>query len=165
MISYVSASQVKWTQNNNISPEHRAAHNAPRSQKYWDQHGIERPDYAKTDAELAAERGKTSGTGGIILKGIGIISLLSLFFLSAIAWYGYVTGDWETINNSRLGIIVNKFLDVFVGIGGGGHRLGSNAESKFSWLFGKEGGTKKEDSEEEARRLRLARFDEAMKSE
>ena len=35
-----------------------AAHTAPRSQKYWDDHGIERPDYAKTDAEIAQEKGE-----------------------------------------------------------------------------------------------------------
>jgi len=164
--SFAAASQVQWTQNNNIAPEHRAAHNAPRSQKYWDEHGIERPDYAKTDAEIAAERGELSGMGAIILRGIGITLLLSLFFVSAIVWYGHVTGDWETINSSRVGVIVNKLLDVFVGLGGsGGHRLGSNAERKFSWLFGKKGDNKQGESEEEARRLRLARFDEAMKSE
>lgn len=157
---------MKWTQNNNIAQEHRAAHNAPRSQKYWDEHGIERPDYAKTDAEIAAERGVASSMGVIILRGVGITLLLCLFFVSGIIWYGHVTGDWETINSSRVGVMVNKMLDVFVRLGGSaGHRLGSNTESKFSWLFGKKGVNKQGDSEEEARRLRLARFDEAMKSE
>merc|ERR1719375_2386456 len=59
---------VKWTPNTNVREEDRAAHDAPRSQRYWDKHGIERPEYAKTDAEAARERrdrGKTNGLFGI----------------------------------------------------------------------------------------------------
>ena len=52
------STDIKWT------PGHKdpnnAAHTAPRSQKYWDKHGIKRPEYAKTDAEIAKE----SGDGG-----------------------------------------------------------------------------------------------------
>ena len=48
-----AATEVKWQATGD--PSH-PAHTAPRSQRYWDKHGIERPDYAKTDAELAAER-------------------------------------------------------------------------------------------------------------
>eukprot|EP00956_Cyclotella_meneghiniana_P039473 scaffold172462_cov53-Cyclotella_meneghiniana.AAC.2 len=58
-----SATQVSWSGNNNVDPKHKAAHDAPRSQRYWDENNIERPDYAKTDAEIASERrqrGETS---------------------------------------------------------------------------------------------------------
>jgi hypothetical protein len=51
----VVATNVKWTAASS-DPTDRAA-KAPKSQKYWDEHGIERPDYAKTDAEVAAEQG------------------------------------------------------------------------------------------------------------
>ena len=47
--------KVKWTAGDN-SGRHASA---PRSQRYWDEHGLggeNRPDYAKTDAEVLAER-------------------------------------------------------------------------------------------------------------
>jgi hypothetical protein len=47
--------KVKWTAGDN-SGKHASA---PRSQRYWDEHGLggeNRPDYAKTDAEVLAER-------------------------------------------------------------------------------------------------------------
>lgn len=49
------ATEIKWTKGSSSSE----AAEAPKSQRYWDEHGIERPDYAKTDAELAAERGES----------------------------------------------------------------------------------------------------------
>ncbi len=52
---FADATQVKWTAASGNSNDPAAT--APRSQKYWDTHGIKRPDYAKTDAELAMERG------------------------------------------------------------------------------------------------------------
>jgi hypothetical protein len=52
---FVDATKVKWTAASDNSNDPAAT--APRSQKYWDTHGIKRPDYAKTDAELALERG------------------------------------------------------------------------------------------------------------
>ena len=60
LTSVVDATDVKWTPAENNNEDNRAA-TAPRSQKYWDEHGIERPDYAKTDAEIAFERGEVSG--------------------------------------------------------------------------------------------------------
>mmetsp|Transcript_28181 Transcript_28181/g.39644 ORF Transcript_28181/g.39644 Transcript_28181/m.39644 type:complete len:155 (-) Transcript_28181:353-817(-) len=60
-VKFSNGTDVKWTPANNDDKDNRAA-TAPRSQKYWDEHGIERPDYAKTDAEIAFERGETSST-------------------------------------------------------------------------------------------------------
>lgn len=57
------ATEVKWSAGDH--DEKNAAHTAPKSQKYWDEHGIKRPDYAKTDAEIAQERGDSSG-GGVL---------------------------------------------------------------------------------------------------
>mmetsp|Transcript_4569 Transcript_4569/g.8811 ORF Transcript_4569/g.8811 Transcript_4569/m.8811 type:complete len:164 (+) Transcript_4569:38-529(+) len=45
---------VKWT--GNQDPNAPEAARVPRSQKYWDENSIERPDYAKTDAEILLER-------------------------------------------------------------------------------------------------------------
>lgn len=50
----VHATEIKWTAGDAAGSD---AAKAPKSQKYWDEHGIKRPDYAKTDGELAAERG------------------------------------------------------------------------------------------------------------
>jgi len=47
----VFCTDIKWHSGDNSG---RAA-SAPRSQKYWDEHNIQRPDYAKTDAEVWAE--------------------------------------------------------------------------------------------------------------
>lgn len=51
LVSTALATDIKWTPGDNS----QEAHTAPKSQKYWDEHGIERPDYAKTDAELYGE--------------------------------------------------------------------------------------------------------------
>jgi hypothetical protein len=57
ILHVVQGTDIKWTAGDSSGSD---AAKAPRSQKYWDEHGIERPDYAKTDAELAAERGDSS---------------------------------------------------------------------------------------------------------
>lgn len=48
------ATNVKWT--GNTDPNAPEAAKVPRSQKYWDENNIERPDYAKTDAEILQEK-------------------------------------------------------------------------------------------------------------
>lgn len=67
----VHATDIKWIGNTNSKGS--AAAEAPRSQRYWDANGIKRPDYAKTDAELAAERGGASSSNvfwfGLLLLG------------------------------------------------------------------------------------------------
>jgi hypothetical protein len=52
----IESIDIKWTPGQN-DPKNEEAQTAPKSQKYWDDHGIKRPDYAKTDAEIAHERG------------------------------------------------------------------------------------------------------------
>jgi hypothetical protein len=52
--AFVNGTNVKWT--GNQDPNAPEASRVPRSQKYWDEHKIERPDYAKTDAEIFQER-------------------------------------------------------------------------------------------------------------
>ena len=52
-VPVVEATNVKWTAANENSND--PASTAPKSQKYWDEHNIQRPDYAKTDAEILLE--------------------------------------------------------------------------------------------------------------
>ena len=54
IIVEVQSTNVKWSGNND--PNAPEAARVPRSQKYWDENNIERPDYAKTDAEILQER-------------------------------------------------------------------------------------------------------------
>ena len=68
----MESTDVKWTEGEK-DPKN-AAHTAPKSQKYWDKHGIERPDYAKTDAEIAQERG--GGSDRSIIKWIFVAPIL-----------------------------------------------------------------------------------------
>jgi len=52
---FACGTNIKWIPGND--GKNTPAASAPRSQKYWDEHNIERPDYAKTDEELAQGRG------------------------------------------------------------------------------------------------------------
>lgn len=145
---HVKAADVQWKGNENISPEHKAAHEAPRSQKYWDENNIKRPDYAKTDAEIAAdkrERGEGSGWGWTIV-------MLLLLVGSPAVIYGMMTGDWETITNNPAGAFAANIMTRMVEIAGiRGQKLGSSSSSSKS-ISG---------NDEEARRnARLARFDD-----
>jgi len=153
----VQATKVTWTGNDNVLPEQMAAHNAPRSQKYWDEHGIERPDYAKTDAEIAAERSQRQ-TGGsdeqirqsqhrvIVVIAVSIVVILAMV-------YKLTTEDWDNINRCTQSMIKAARGR------GSGNTLGSSGSS----LTSSSGNCSIE--EDEARRLkdwreaRLARFD------
>lgn len=152
----VKATKVTWTGNDNVLPEQKAAHDAPRSQKYWDEHGIERPDYAKTDAEIAAER-RRSRTGGsdeqirqsqqrvIVVIAVSIVVILALV-------YKLKAEDWDNIYRCTKSMIKAAR----------GRGLGNTLGSSGSSLTSRGNGTIEED---EARRLkdwreaRLARFD------
>lgn len=112
---FVSGQQIKFTSNENIQEKHKEAHYAPRSQKYWDEHNIERPDYAKTDAEIMAERGERIGSNKLL--SIGLISAIS--FLIFIV-YAAATGN--------MGMITNKWNWLLELIGVRGHRLGTAKE-------------------------------------
>ena len=56
VLYFAQGTQIKWK---GTSHGDDPAKSAPKSQRYWDEHNIERPDYAKTDAEIAAERGES----------------------------------------------------------------------------------------------------------
>lgn len=149
---FVEATNVQWVGNKNVSPEHKDAHNAPRSQKYWDENGIERPDYAKSDAELSAERRQKNGgkgDGGFGLFGIFLIAS-GIVVMGAVA-YANITGDWDTVLNNPVGSFVADCIKRIMEFAGAkGHKLGSSSTTS----------TSKVGSDEDAKRLaRLARFD------
>mmetsp|Transcript_25316 Transcript_25316/g.45622 ORF Transcript_25316/g.45622 Transcript_25316/m.45622 type:complete len:219 (-) Transcript_25316:34-690(-) len=152
---FAEATNVNWQGNPNISPEHKAAHNAPRSQKYWDEHGIERPDYAKTDAEIAADRGQKGGSSGTGIGSLGSIFLVLGILAMASITYASITGDWDTVMNNPVGSFIINCINWLMEIAGfRGHRLGSSSTRATSV------GNIESDSDADARRLaRLARFD------
>lgn len=76
---FTSATDIRWTSNDGDKNDPAAT--APRSQRYWDENGIERPDYAKTDAEIAAEQGKRP-----VASLLGIFTVTVCFGLS-VGWY------------------------------------------------------------------------------
>ena len=92
---------VKWQAGDN-SGLHASA---PRSQKYWDKHGLggeNRPDYAKTDAEVWAERWGGSGesswlrlarTAVTVLLGCGFILSAFSSLSSARTHYSMASGS------------------------------------------------------------------------
>ena len=142
----VSATDIKWTpaddakrDANTDSDNKPNAATAPKSQRYWDEHGIERPDYAKTDAEVAQERAAryreglasaTEAAGGKLFLGAAILALI----------YGCLV---------RAGKIV-AFWDK------GSFRLGSGGKNSSSFGVSLSSAASRE---EEARNARLARFD------
>lgn len=93
-IEVAEATDVTWTEGEN-DPKNRA-HTAPKSQKYWDEHGIERPDYAKTDAEIAQERG--SGGGGSAIKWFILV-----FILVGAGYYFYLQMGGHKLGGSHAG--------------------------------------------------------------
>ena len=73
----VMSMDIKWTPNDNNENE---AATAPRSQKYWDEHNVKRPDYAKTDWEIAQEKMKDDPNSVRLLILLSIVGLTLLFF-------------------------------------------------------------------------------------
>jgi hypothetical protein len=137
------AIEVKWQAVTETAGDpSNPAHTAPRSQRYWDKHGIERPDYAKTDAELAATNsdGKTWSLAGIF------------FLVSSLV--GIAAGLWVR----QAGLPLQS----------SGTRLGSTQQQQQStsgkilnWLLGSSQGTNSDAirPDEKARQARLAHFE------
>ena len=67
--SFVDCIDIQWIPGENEDSNNEvSAATAPRSQRYWDEHNIIRPDYAKTDEEVYMEqqqrrRGQGQGRG------------------------------------------------------------------------------------------------------
>lgn len=150
----VDGTQVKWSSNENVSQKDRAAHDAPRSQKYWDEHGIERPDYAKTDAEIAAERRQKGDNKGQKWLGMCLIVVYVLFGVLAVSTvvYAVITGDWGVIKSNQVTSFIDRFIPQVMESGGmKGQKLGSSESTQATIGCVSE--------EEKLRIARLARFD------
>jgi len=161
----VEATKVQWQGNDNVPPHHEAAHNAPRSQKYWDEHGIERPEYAMTDAEIRAKRrqqndsggGGGSGKGGRLSGLVGVFLIMTASVVLLAIAYAYISGDWDTVLQNPVGSTVADCIRWMMEKAGySGHRLGSSSSTSIAGAAASSKGV----SDEDSRRLaRLARFD------
>jgi hypothetical protein len=152
--SLSECTNVKWTANND--PNAPIASKVPRSQKYWDENNIERPDYAKTDAEIAEERmagnnGRSSdSSSNERLKKVMIRSIVGGIFVSI----------WIMIYRFGMG----KYK--------GGTKLGSSSTNNnnnnilnYAMKMKKKGTNNNVESlEEKARKARLARFENPIHS-
>lgn len=160
-----STTNVKWTANQD--PNAPLAAKVPRSQKYWDDNNIERPDYAKTDAEIAAERkkgggagsasGSDSATGGGNSNGTNYTKLVLRIVIGAI-FFCLWTGIYQ------FGMMGKK--GTRLGSSSGSSSASSNSNTLLNYSarmknsFG--GGNTvsyAESLEEKARKARLARFE------
>lgn len=154
----VNGTNVKWV--GNQDPNAPEASRVPRSQKYWDEHKIERPDYAKTDAEVFQERILSDDT-------LDFKKLLLMLILFVGLWI-YLIQKYSPAGGAGGGLF--RFLgknNNSSSRGGGGQKLGrsisssssSNAGSK-TFEFGVSSATNNGNSLDDAARMaRLSRFD------
>ena len=54
--AHSTATEIRWIPGDDPN-DNDPAKTAPKSQKYWDEHNIPKPDYAKTDLEFAEDQG------------------------------------------------------------------------------------------------------------
>jgi hypothetical protein len=87
LLTVCASTNIKWTPASDATRKDgkETAATAPRSRNYWIENNIEIPDYAKTDAELALERGE-GGVGG----GVSPSTKMLLAFIVLSAAVGYV---------------------------------------------------------------------------
>ena len=129
----LASTDVKWTAAEQDPND--AAATAPRSQRYWDEHGITRPDYAKTDAEIAAER-RANGDNG------------STYYFSPLFICGLLIG---ILGGLAAGWYVKKYHPV----NSGGGRLGTASDGSKKFFFSDSANREDEDA---IRQARLAHF-------
>ena len=145
------STNIKWTGNDNQDAP--LASTVPRSQKYWDEHNIERPDYAKTDAEIAAEKRsnqkKSSSLSGSIEDRSFMKYAFRLCFIG-----GIFVSLWVLIYRFGMNGKYNP---------GRGKRLGNDNSSQNLHVLNyaarmKNQSNTSESLEEKTRKARLARF-------
>ena len=100
----VDSSSVKWQAGKDQTSTERSgklnAATAPRSQKYWDEHAIERPEYGKTDAEVAGERISSVKASPVAKVFLGMA--ISAALLSYSMRSGMIIAPWNK-GSHRLG--------------------------------------------------------------
>lgn len=84
--------EIRWKSSTDETDQ-EPAKTAPKSQRYWDEHNIERPDYAKTDAELGMEQGYSFYT---------IFGLLGILLGLTVGFYIKMKYPWD---GKRLGSV------------------------------------------------------------
>ena len=151
--SLIQSTEVKWSGNND--PNAPEAAKVPRSQKYWDENNIERPDYAKTDAEIAKERrSEKKKQEGLKFEGIGDDATDS--------------SSKKKIFRIIIGVVfVGSWIGIYqFGMGQKGTRLGSvgsnSSSNQSGHILNYAMKMKKQDHEsleDKARKARLARFE------
>jgi hypothetical protein len=154
----VQGTNIKWTPGdgtaaaagNHRRDDHKEdARTAPRSQRYWDEHGIERPDYAKTDAELASERRSQSSASG---KSSISTTARGTFLSTGVILLALMGGT--------LALLVHfKILPVSATQG---RRLNSTSIADYIAALFQKTSSDAMDEREKARRARLERFRESL---
>ena len=159
----VEATDIKWHAGGDgggdEDPEVRAAKNAPRSQRYWDEHNIKRPDYAKTDAEVAAERWAALTEKFPPFAGAGALVLLLLLLAGAAAVAAmYLQSRGGAFSGKRLGSVDANLNFRYTALSSTSSSSTSTAAS--SGGYGGSGGSGGVlHAEERAREARLRRFE------
>mmetsp|Transcript_20666 Transcript_20666/g.26734 ORF Transcript_20666/g.26734 Transcript_20666/m.26734 type:complete len:173 (-) Transcript_20666:195-713(-) len=107
--SSAEATTVKWTENSNDPYKDMDAANAPRSQKYWNEHNIERPDYALTEEEYAEKYGTKRSLTFVgnywisVLKWVGLVGFCVLCVIPWLRQQWYLVEGTVTSYGERLG--------------------------------------------------------------
>ena len=167
-----ATTQVKWipgdsNDNNKKNDDGKeTAHTAPRSQKYWDEHNIERPDYAKTDEELYQERRQRkkqngSGSSWFVFQLVVVLLVLCFPIGYYILWpkmkHGSVGTRLGTASIStraqQEGTLVPSWLLLL---------LPQRRHSWFGWFL-QQNNQIHQNEQEAARQARLSRFERTKK--
>jgi hypothetical protein len=155
MAELVSALDITWHTNpeDEIEGKKDPAKTAPKSQRYWDEHGIVKPDYAYTDDEIRQrQKQQDQGTSSLPIAPTVMVAVGSCFVLGMAAGL-YVLHVARSHNTHRLG--------------GQEEAGGLPLVSVFmSWLRTAldDQGENQETTEEKERLARVARFDASLSS-
>jgi len=147
-----NSTKIKWT-GNDSGPE---ASKVPRSQKYWDENNIQRPDYAKTDAELMQERVKKYTVGSSTNENSADSLNMKDTHKGVMGFLGMGTtfAFYAALCTIIIRMVVGKSV-LPSGLVGGGSKLGSSSTAISELWVGKGS----QSPEEKARLARLAKFD------
>lgn len=146
-IEVVNATDIQWKASKaHNNDKDAAAKAAPKSQRYWDEHNIQRPDYAKTDAEVAAERLQAIMPSWMY-NHLRIITMILLVTAALVLYY----------HNNNSGS----------GSGGSGHSMNNGNMSSIQLQFQKLNPFKvsPEEEREKARKARLAHFEQQQQQQ
>jgi hypothetical protein len=161
-----TGTDIMWHANVEDAGTNDPAKTAPKSQRYWDENNIEKPEYAYTDAEYRAMKnvGNVSVISGgfvgpvVICFVLGMVAGLYVLYTARNAG-GIVGGPWHQETSRRLGGAAET----------GGSEGSKPVEAFVRWLQSamndpplhnrsSSSGNGSIDPQEQARQARLARF-------